>query len=151
MTQDLLAAAAVKDIVTGMTVGLGTGRAATRAIRALAERAAAERLALRCAATSRASHDLAAKLGLIVGSLEEIGHIDYLFDGADEVDPVLRMIKGRGGAMTREKIVAHASARRVYLIQSDKLSSRLAKGRRCPLKCGPPILPRSRRICARSG
>src|SRR5580693_3789759 len=127
MTQDLLAAAAV----TGMTVGLGTGRAATRAIRALAERAVAERLALRCAATSRASHDLAAKLGLIVGSLEEIGHIDYLFDGADEVDPVLRMIKGRGGAMTREKIVAHASARRVYLIQSDKLSSRL--GERAPL------------------
>ncbi len=64
MTQDLLASAAVKDILTGMAVGLGTGRAATRAIRALAERAAAERLALRCVATSKASHDLAAKLGL---------------------------------------------------------------------------------------
>jgi ribose 5-phosphate isomerase A len=131
MTQDLLASAAVKDIVTGMTVGLGTGRAATRAIRALAQRAAAEQLALRCVATSQASHDLATTLGLLVGSLDEIGHIDYLFDGADEVDPALQMIKGRGGAMTREKIVAHASARRVYLIQSDKLSSRL--GERAPL------------------
>jgi ribose 5-phosphate isomerase A len=131
MTQDLLASAAVKDIVTGMTVGLGTGRAATRAIRALAQRAATEQLALHCVATSQASHDLATTLGLFVGSLEEIGRLDYLFDGADEVDPALRMIKGRGGAMTREKIVAHASARRVYLIQSDKLSSRL--GERAPL------------------
>ncbi len=131
MTQDLLAAAAIKDIVSGMAVGLGTGRAATRAIRALAHRAATERLALRCVATSQASHDLAATLGLAVGSLEEIGRLDFLFDGADEVDPLLQMIKGRGGAMTREKIVAHAAARRVYLIQSNKLSSRL--GEKAPL------------------
>jgi ribose 5-phosphate isomerase A len=131
MTQDLLAAAAVKDIVSGMAVGLGTGRAATRAIRALAQRAATERLALRCVATSQASHDLAATLGLTVGSLEEIGPLDFLFDGADEVDPELQMIKGRGGAMTREKVVAHASARRMYLIQSSKLSSRL--GEKAPL------------------
>jgi ribose 5-phosphate isomerase A len=131
MTQDLLAAAAVKDIVSGMAVGLGTGRAATRAIRALAQRAATERLVLRCVATSQASHDLAATLGLTVGSLEEIGPLDFLFDGADEVDPELRMIKGRGGAMTREKIVAHASAQRMYLIQSSKLSSRL--GEKAPL------------------
>ena len=137
MTQDLLAAAAVKDITTGMAVGLGTGRAATRGIRALAQRAATEGLVLRCVATSQASHDLAAALGLTVGSLEEIGRLDFLFDGADEVDPALRMIKGRGGAMTREKIVAHASARRVYLIQSDKLSSRL--GEKAPL----PIEPRA--------
>jgi ribose 5-phosphate isomerase A len=114
-----------------MAVGLGTGRAATRAIRALAHRAATERLALRCVATSQASHDLAATLGLAVGSLEEIGRLDFLFDGADEVDPLLQMIKGRGGAMTREKIVAHAAARRVYLIQSNKLSSRL--GEKAPL------------------
>jgi ribose 5-phosphate isomerase A len=135
MTQDLLATAAVKDIIGGMKVGLGTGRAATRAIRALAQRAAAERLDLRCVATSQASHDLAATLGLAVGSLEEIGRLDFLFDGADEVDPALQMIKGRGGAMTREKIVAHASARRVYLIQSDKLSSRL--GEKAPLPIEP--------------
>ena len=134
MTQDLLATAAVKDIVIGMTVGLGTGRAATRAIRALAQRAAMERLALRCVATSQASHDLANTLGLTVGSLEEIGRLDFLFDGADEVDPALRMIKGRGGAMTREKTVAHASARRVYLIQSNKLSSRLGETAPLPIE-----------------
>ena len=131
MTQDLLASAAVKDIISGMKVGLGTGRAATRAIRALAQRAAAERLDLRCVATSQASHDLAATLGLVVCSLAKIGRLDFLFDGADEVDPALQMIKGRGGAMTREKIVAHASARHVYLIQANKLSSRL--GEKAPL------------------
>jgi len=136
MTQDLLATAAVKDIVSGMAVGLGTGRAATRAIRALAHRVATERLVLRCVATSQVSHALARTLGLTVGSLEEIGRLDFLFDGADEVDPALRMIKGRGGAMTHEKIVAHAAARRVYLIQSNKLSSRL--GEKAPLPIEVP-------------
>jgi ribose 5-phosphate isomerase A len=151
MTQDLLAAAAVKDIVTGMAVGLGTGRAATRAIRALAQRAATERLALRCVATSRASHDLAATLGLTVGSLEEIGPLDFLFDGADEVDPELRMIKGRGGAMTREKIVAHAAIRRVYLIQSDKLSSRLGEKAPLPIEVLASDLAAVRRILREIG
>jgi ribose 5-phosphate isomerase A len=134
-TKDALAAEAVKDIVTGMHVGLGTGRAATRAIRALADRASAERLDLQCVATSQASQDLARTLGLRVGSLQEIERLDYLFDGADEVDASLRMIKGRGGAMTREKIVAHAAARRVYLVQSSKLVRRL--GETVPLPIEP--------------
>ena len=73
MTQDLLASAAVKDIISGMKVGLGTGRAATRAIRALAQRAAAERLDLRCVATSQASHDLAATLGLMSAASRRSG------------------------------------------------------------------------------
>jgi len=133
-TEDALAAAAVKDIVTGMRVGLGTGRAATRAIRALADRASAERLDLQCVATSQASEDLARTLGLRVGSLREIERLDYLFDGADEVDASLRMIKGRGGAMTREKIVAHASARCVYLIQSNKLVRRLGEAAPLPIE-----------------
>lgn len=127
MSKDALAAAAVEDIVTGMSIGLGTGRAATRAIHALAERASAERLDVLCVATSQASHELARTLGLRVGSLQEIERIDYLFDGADEVDAALQMIKGRGGAMTREKIVAHAATRRVYLIQSSKLVRRLGE------------------------
>jgi ribose 5-phosphate isomerase A len=133
-SKDALAIAAVKDIADGMRVGLGTGRAATRAIRALAARAFAERLDLRCVATSQASEDLARTLGLSVGSLQEIDRLDYLFDGADEVDASLRMIKGRGGAMTREKIVAHAAQRRVYLIQADKLVSRLGEKALLPVE-----------------
>jgi ribose 5-phosphate isomerase A len=128
---DALAAAAIEEIRGGMTVGLGTGRAAARGIEALAERAASERLELVCVATSQASEDLGRRLGLKMKAMEGVQAIDYLFDGADEVDPRLRMIKGRGGAMTREKIVAHAAARRVYLVQTAKLTKRL--GDKAPL------------------
>jgi ribose 5-phosphate isomerase A len=131
---DFMAIAAVEPIVSGMTVGLGTGRAATRGIRALAARAKAEQLELRCVATSDASTELATSLGLRVEPLRVVGRVDYLFDGADEVDPQLRMIKGRGGAMTREKKVAHASAQRVYLIQTDKLVDRLGEKALLPVE-----------------
>jgi ribose 5-phosphate isomerase A len=130
-TEDALAAAAVEEIRSEMTVGLGTGRAAARAIEALARRVSAERLRIACVATSRASEALARSLGLPLRALEEFERIDYLFDGADEVDPALRMLKGRGGAMTREKIAAHAAARRVYLVQAAKQVARL--GERAPL------------------
>jgi ribose 5-phosphate isomerase A len=138
---DFLAAAAVEPIVSGMTVGLGTGRAATRGIHALAERAAAARLELLCVATSEASARLATSLGLRVRDLHNVERIDYLFDGADEVDPLLRMIKGRGGAMTREKLVARASRRRVYLIQSDKLVQRLGEKALLPVEVTLDHLP----------
>lgn len=128
---DALAAAAVEEIRSGMTVGLGTGRAATRGIEALARRVSSERLELLCVATSQASEELGRRLGLKVKAMQGVETIDYLFDGADEVDPQLRMIKGRGGAMTREKIVAHSATRRVYLVQSTKLTTRL--GSQSPL------------------
>jgi ribose 5-phosphate isomerase A len=131
---DALATAAIEEIRSGMTVGLGTGRAATRAIEALARRASEERLDLLCVATSHASEELGRRLGLRVQAMEGIEAIDYLFDGADEVDPMLRMIKGRGGAMTREKIVAHSASRRVYLVQTTKLVKRLGEGAPLPLE-----------------
>lgn len=114
-----------------MIVGLGTGRAASRAIEALARRVKLENLSIRCVATSVASRAQGESHGLRVVELEPGVRIDYLFDGADEVDPALRMIKGRGGAMTREKIVAHSSGRCVYLVQRSKLVKRL--GEQCPL------------------
>src|SRR5205823_1657433 len=89
---DPLAAAAIAEIRAGMVVGLGTGRAATRAIAALARRATAERLELTCVATSQASDDLGRRLGLRLVPMDEVERVDYLFDGADEVDPALRMI-----------------------------------------------------------
>jgi ribose 5-phosphate isomerase A len=138
---DFLAVAAVEPIITGMTVGLGTGRAATRGIRALGARAAAERLDLLCVATSDASRRLAAELGLRVADLQTVREIDYLFDGADEVDPMLRMIKGRGGAMTREKMVARAAKRRTYLIQADKLAARLGEKALLPIEVAAGHLP----------
>ena len=122
---DTLAVAAVNEIHAGMMVGMGTGRAATRAIHALADRVATEKLDIQCVATSRASDELGRTLGLRVRSMNEVETVDYLFDGADEVDASLRMIKGGGGALTREKIVAHASAHRVYLVQTVKLVTHL--------------------------
>lgn len=130
-TADPLAAAAVAGVRRGMFVGLGTGRAATRAIHALAERNTNEKLGLTCVATSVASDRLGRDLGLNVVAMEGVESVDLLFDGADEVDPSLRMVKGRGGAMTREKIVAAASRRRVYMIDDAKLVSRL--GEKMPL------------------
>lgn len=128
---DHLALAAVEPVKNNMTVGLGTGRAAARAIRALATKVHAEALTISCVATSEASDELASSLGLTTAPMSTTTCLDYLFDGADEVDPRLQMIKGRGGAMTRERIVARASARRVYLIDESKLIPRL--GTRMPL------------------
>jgi len=143
--RDALAIAAVAPIESGMVVGLGTGRAATRAIRALADRAAREGLRIRCIPTSEATNELAQQLDLPLTDLAHVDMIDYLFDGADEVDPLLRMIKGRGAAMTREKVLAHNAKRRVYLVGHEKLVQRL--GERCPLPV--EVLPFARHAIER--
>ncbi len=140
---DELASRAVSFIESGMMVGLGTGRAATRAIHALAGRVRAERLSIDCVATSVASHELAGQLGLKVHAMQDVDAVDFLFDGADEVDPSLRMVKGRGGAMTREKIVAAAvrvvpgNVRRLYLIDDSKLVRRLGEKMPLPVEVLP--------------
>jgi ribose 5-phosphate isomerase A len=132
--EDPLAAAAIEEIRAGMCVGLGTGRTAARAIHALAGRVHAERLAVTCVATSRASEEIARGLGLRVEAMDGIERVDYLFDGADEVDPAMRLLKGRGGAMTRERIVARAAARRVYLVDETKQVARLGESARLPIE-----------------
>lgn len=122
---DALAERAIAQIQSGMMVGLGTGRTASRAIHALAERVREERLDIHCVPTSHATETLARFLGLHVADFALVERVDYLFDGADEVDPKLRMLKGGGGAMTRERIVAHAAQKRVYIIDQSKLVPRL--------------------------
>lgn len=132
---DELARQAVAGIRTGMVVGLGTGRAAARGVRALAERVKSEGLAITCVATSVATEELARSLGLNVVDFGGVAEVDYLFDGADEVDPGLRMLKGGGGAMTRERIVAAATVAsagvRINMIDETKLVPWL--GSRMPL------------------
>ncbi|MCK4873460.1 MAG: ribose-5-phosphate isomerase RpiA [Phycisphaerales bacterium] len=127
---DPLAQAAVEPIESGMVVGLGTGRAASRCIRALAAR----RLDVRCVATSIRSAELATSLSLRVDPFEQVAAVDYLFDGADEVDPNLDMIKGAGGAMTREKMIAQVAQRTVYVIDESKLVGRLGERYRLPIE-----------------
>lgn len=130
-TPDPLAAAAVEPVRSGMTVGLGTGRAASRGIEALAERVKRERLQITCVATSRRSAELALTLGLGVVAMRDVTRVDVLFDGVDELEPGLAMTKGAGGAMTREKIVADAADLCIYLMDESKAVAHL--GERFPL------------------
>ncbi len=134
---DPLASAAVEGIKTGMMVGLGTGRAAARGVRALAERVKAERLAITCVSTSRATEELATGLGLNVVDFGGVERVDYLFDGADELDPQLHMLKGGGGAMTRERIVAAAATVRVNILDESKLVARLGINYKLPVEVIP--------------
>ena len=107
-----------------MRVGLGTGSTAHWFILGLAERVRSG-LSIRAVATSRASASLAAEHGI---QIEELGPdgLDIAVDGADSVDPALRLIKGKGGAMLREKIVASAAARFVVIVDDGKYMSQLS-------------------------
>jgi ribose 5-phosphate isomerase A len=110
--------AAAAEVADGMRVGLGTGRAAAAGIRALGERVAG---GLRCTGvpTSRASDALAREVGIPVARLD--GPLDVAFDGADAVDPDGLVIKGAGGALVRERIVADAAARFLILVDAPKM------------------------------
>lgn len=120
-------------IASGMIVGLGTGRAAARGILALARRARREELRIRCVVTSRESEALARSNGLEVIDRGEVRQVDYLFDGADEVDDRLRMLKGGHGAVVGERLVARLARQRVYLVQREKVVTRLGAHRALPV------------------
>lgn len=117
--------AAIELVRDGMRVGLGTGSTASVMVRELAAKVHAEGLNLRCAATSKATAELAGSLGLHIESLDQIGWLDMTIDGADEVDPDLNLIKGGGGAHLREKIVAMASDRMVVVADPGKVVEQL--------------------------
>ncbi|RJE81452.1 ribose-5-phosphate isomerase RpiA [Paracoccus sp. JM45] len=112
---------AIALVQDGMRLGLGTGSTASIMVRELAARVQAEGLSLRCAATSKATADLAVELGLRVETLDQIGWLDMTIDGADEVDPDLHLIKGGGAAHLREKVVAAASDRMVVIADPGKV------------------------------
>ena len=116
----------------GMVVGLGTGSTAAFAVHRLAEARAEGRLTdVLGVPTSRETEALARGLGVPLTTLEEHPVLDVTVDGADEVAPDLSLIKGGGGALLREKIVAQASRRVVIVVDAGKLSPRL--GTRWPL------------------
>lgn len=108
-------------VADGMRVGLGTGSTVYYTILALGER----RPAVRCVATSTRTEALARELGLQVVAPDEIGSLDLAIDGADEVDMELNLVKGGGGALTREKIVASMAERFVVVVDESKLVERL--------------------------
>ena len=111
---------------SGMVVGLGTGSTAIFSIRRVAERLhAGEISGIVAIATSRATAEAARALGIPLLADDIPRTIDLTIDGADEVDPSLDLIKGGGGALLREKIVAQASRREVIVVDEGKLSPRL--------------------------
>ncbi len=117
--------AAAALVQSGMTVGLGSGSTSSLVIRCLGERVQREGLSIVGTASSEASFELARSVGIQLIDLDRLPSLDVDLDGADEVDPEFRMIKGRGGALLREKIVASAARRRVIAVIADKLVPRL--------------------------
>lgn len=123
------ARAALQNVASGMRLGLGTGSTAEEFVRLLGERLGSGALRdVRCACTSARTEELARSLGVPVASLAELAPLDVTVDGADEIDPRLRLIKGRGGAMLREKIVEQASRRFIVIADETKLVDRLGVG-----------------------
>jgi ribose 5-phosphate isomerase A len=113
----LAAEAAATLVPDGARVGLGTGSTVAHLLPALVRRG----LRLRCVATSPRTERLARDLGLAVEPFESLDRLDIAIDGADQVDPGSWLVKGGGGAHTREKVVAAAADRFVVIVSSDKV------------------------------
>jgi len=124
--KEAAARASVKLVRDGDIVGLGTGSTAAYAVRFLGERVQAG-LKIRGIPTSVRTQEMATSLGIPLTTLDEFQTIDVTIDGADEVDPRLRLIKGGGGALLREKIVASASKKLVIIADSSKQVPMLGK------------------------
>ena len=139
-TRSPVAAHALEFVKDGDVVGLGTGRAATAFVHALGA-AVKGGLRVRGVPTSQVTGDLAMQLGIPLARVDEVGQIDVTFDGADEVDPHLDLIKGYGGAMVREKIVAASSRRLIILVGAEKLVPILGSRGILPVEVVPFGLP----------
>src|SRR6476469_4360254 len=123
-TEKRLAAEAAAELVeSGMTVGLGTGSTVAHLLPAIARRGLE---GIRCVATSVATEEQARELGIPVEDFDRLTHLDIAIDGTDEVTPDGWLIKGGGGAHTREKIVAAAAARFVVIADSSKTVDQIA-------------------------
>jgi ribose 5-phosphate isomerase A len=121
---------ALEFVGDGMAIGLGTGSTAAHVIRLLAHRVH-EGLRVLGVPTSVATETLAREMGIPLTTLEERPELDLVIDGADEVDPDRNLIKGAGGALVREKVVAAAARKRVIVVDESKLVPVL--GRRFPV------------------
>jgi ribose 5-phosphate isomerase A len=126
---------AVEWIESGMVVGLGTGSTTVFAIRRLGELISSGQLAeIVGIPTSQESEVLANEVGIPLTTLADHPTIDLTIDGADEVDPAWNIIKGAGGALLREKVVAQASLREVIVVDDGKLVDQLGSTRALPVE-----------------
>ena len=132
----VLAAEAMRLVSSGQVVGLGTGQAATAFVRALGQRVAAG-LDVRGVPTSEATASLARQLGIKLVTLDDVETVDLAVDGADEVDHRADLIKGYGGALLRERVVATVARRFVILVGAEKLVPTLGARGRLPVEVVP--------------
>ncbi len=128
------AAALVND---GMRLGLGTGSTTAHALRAIGHRIRTDGLDVRGVPTSFAAERLARRHGIPLTTFDEGPKLDLAIDGADEVDDVLRLIKGRGGAHTREKVVATQAERFVVIVDPSKDVAQLGTEHPLPVEVLP--------------
>jgi ribose 5-phosphate isomerase A len=120
------ARAALAHVADGMRLGIGTGSTAEEFVRLLAEKVEAG-LSIVGVPTSERTARLCLELGVPLSTLDETPELDLTVDGADEIDPALSLIKGGGGALLREKIVAAASARMIVIADRSKLVATLGR------------------------
>ena len=128
---------AVDDVKDGMIVGLGTGSTADYALHRLGERIRNERLNITGIPTSLRTELLARELGIPTVDFNGVTHVDVTIDGADEIDRAFNMIKGGGGALLREKLVARASRLEVIVIDPSKLVEQLGVAYAVPVEVVP--------------
>lgn len=112
-------------VKSGMVVGIGTGSTASYMIQELAKRYNNGLLEIECVSTSKESYVLAKKLGLPLKNINEVDGIDIAIDGVDEIDFEFNAIKGGGGALLREKIVATLAKKVIWIMDDSKLSNAL--------------------------
>ena len=129
--------ASLRYVKDGMVLGLGTGSTARYVLEGLARRIANDGLLVRGVPTSLATAEAAKLLGIPLASLEEHPVLDLAIDGADEVDPRLDLIKGLGGALFREKIVAAAARKFIVVVDASKLVPRLGTRAPVPVEVHP--------------
>jgi ribose 5-phosphate isomerase A len=133
VAREAAARAAVDRLAEGMTIGLGSGRAVWRAIELIGERWPG-RPPIRSAFASERTRELAAAVGIEAVELDGSVRLDLAIDGADELDPQLRLIKGGGAALLREKIVVTAAERFLVVAESRKRVQRLGETFRLPVE-----------------
>src|SRR5438105_285916 len=121
---------AAEFVLDDMVIGYGTGRGATAALEAVAQRG----VQICGVPTSQKTIEVCNRLGLALVSLDDHPQLDLVIDGADEVDPSLQLLKGGGGAHVREKLVALASRRRIIVVEAGKLVPRLGVTRGVPVE-----------------
>ena len=138
------AATLVRD---GMRLGLGTGSTTAYALKAIGRRVREDGLAVEGVPTSFEAERLARTHGIPLTTLDEDPHLDLVVDGADEVDDRLRLIKGRGGAHAREKVVATQADRVVVVVDPSKLVDQLGEQAPLPVEVLPmAVTPVSRAL-----